>query len=93
VDLRHVPDVEFVLDQEPMFVLETLTLGLRRRVDAPLVRGTEFSNMLVLCEELDGLFALGPYCEGSKERSLPFDRDGGMVEGLLGHSGADGGEP
>ncbi len=53
--------------------------SLCRWENYPLALGSEF------IDELDSLVAKGPRCEGTYGRSLTFDRDGGMVERLLGY--------
>ena len=47
--------------------------------------GGEFSDELVLNEELDDLFAQAPGRKGPAGRSFPLDLEGYMVDGLLGH--------
>ncbi len=64
-------------------MLEALATHFNRGVDSPLFRGGELSDELVLPEEFDNLLAHAPGGEGSGGRSLPFDLDGGMVNGLL----------
>ena len=52
-----------------------------------LPRRRELSDKLVVNEELDDMFAQGHCCERPDGRSLPFDLEGGMVDGVLVHSG------
>jgi hypothetical protein len=52
-------------------------------VNSPLLRGGELSDKLVLLEELDDFLAKSPGGEGPHWRSLLFDLEGGMVDGLL----------
>jgi len=79
--------VEIVLDPKPPFVLEAFATSLCRRVNPPILREGELSDELVFNEELDDMLAHAPGCEGPHGRSFPFDLEGGMIDGLLGHSG------
>ena len=85
-NLDDMPGVEFVLDQEPPLVLEAIISSLRRRVDSPFLRRGELSDELFLCEELDAIFAHVSCRDGLYGRSLSFDLDEGIVDGLLEHS-------
>ena len=82
-----MPGVEVVLDPEPPFVMQAFATSFCRRVDPPVLRGGEPSGELVLNEELDDLFTQALGCEGPYGRSFPFVLEGGMVDGLLRHSG------
>ena len=84
-NLRDVLGVEVVLNPEHALVMEAFASCLSRRVDAPLFKGGELPDELVLCEELVGLFANGSCGEGPNGRSLFFARGGGMIGGLRGH--------
>jgi hypothetical protein len=55
-------------------------------VDTPVIGGREFPDEVFFDEELDILFAQVAGCEGSYGRSFPFDLDGDILKGLLGHS-------
>ncbi len=54
-------------------------------MDPPFVRGGELPDEVVLNEELDDLFTQVTGGEGPGGRSVPFDLDGGIVDGQLGH--------
>ena len=94
-NLRDVPCVEVVLNLEPALMMEAVASCLSRRVDAPLrggcgvgwggVGGGELSDELVLCDEIDGMFANGSYGEGSDWRCLSFARGGDMNRRMLVH--------
>jgi hypothetical protein len=59
-NLRDVPSVKVVLNPQPALMMEAFASCLNRRVDAQILRGGgELSDELVLCEELDDLFANG----------------------------------
>jgi hypothetical protein len=81
--LRDVPGVEVIPDPQPTFVLEALASGLRQIVDVPLVWGVEISDKLVICEELDGLFAHGSCCEGQTDALFLLIEMGSWLKGCL----------
>ena len=54
-------------------------------MDSPLLQGGELSDELVLREEFDNLLAQVLGGEWPHKRSLPFDLDGGIDDGLLLH--------
>ncbi len=62
-------------------MLETFSPGFRGGMDPPFVWGGEFPDEVVLDEELDDLFAQVTSGEGPNWRSLPFDLDGGILDG------------
>ena len=64
LNLHDVSSVEIVLSPKPTLELEAFPSRLSGMVDAPLLRGGELSYELVLCEELDDLFAYGSCGEG-----------------------------
>ena len=55
-------------------------------MESPFLRRGELSDELLLREKIDDLFAKVSCREGPRIRSLPFDLEGGIVDGLLGHS-------
>ncbi len=71
-------------------MLKPFSPGFRRGVDPPLVWGGEFSDEFVLDEAFDDPLAQVAGCEGPDWRSLPFDLDGGIVDGQLGHPEVEG---
>ncbi len=78
-----VPCSQVVRDPKLPFMLKTLSPCFSRWVDPPLVWGGEFSDELVLDEEFDDPLAQVAGGKGPDWRSLPFDLDGGIDDGLL----------
>ena len=68
-------------------MLEAFATFFSRRVDPPLLREGELYAEPILREEFDESLTKDPGGEGLHWRSFPFDLEGGMVGGLLLHSG------
>ena len=81
-----VPSVEVVGDPQSPLMLIPFSAGFRGWVDPPDIGGREFPDEVFLDEQLDSLFAQATGREGPYGRSFPFDLDGDILDGLLGHS-------
>ena len=82
-----MPGVEVALDPEPPLVQEAIAMSFHRRADPPVFRWGELSDELVLGEKPHDMFAHATGYKRLYGRSFPLDLEGGMVDGLLGHSG------
>ncbi len=54
-------------------------------MDAPFFRGVELFDELAMYKEIDDIPAQDPYRERPHRRTLPFNLDGGMLDGQLAH--------
>ena len=81
-----VPGVEVVGDPHFPLVLIDFSAGFRTWMDPPVVGGREITDEVFLDEVFDNLFAQTSGREGPDGRSLPFDLEGDILDGLLGHS-------